>query len=225
MSIYAISDLHLSFNTNKPMNVFGDIWQEYEEEIKNNWISAVEKNDIVILPGDFSWETYLENTVLDFKYINDLPGKKLLLKGNHDYWWTTLTKMRRFLKEKNFENIDFIYNNSYMFDNYIIAGTRGWSAPLTQEDSKIIEREKIRLRLSIEDGVKKYGNNIPIIICMHYPPTKEFIGVMKNYNVEKCIYGHLHGNAHKNVKEGIVDGIELIMTSCDYTKFKLIKLT
>lgn len=225
MSIYAISDLHLSFNTNKPMNVFGDIWQEYEEEIKNNWISTVEKNDIVILPGDFSWETYLENTVLDFKYINDLPGKKLLLKGNHDYWWTTLTKMRRFLKEKNFENIDFIYNNSYMFDNYIIAGTRGWSVPLTQEDSKIIEREKIRLRLSIEDGVKKYGNNIPIITCMHYPPTKEFIDVMKNYNVEKCIYGHLHGNAHKNVKEGIVDGIELIMTSCDYTKFKLIKLT
>ena len=91
MSIYAISDLHLSFNTNKPMNVFGDIWQEYEEEIKNNWISTVEKNDIVILPGDFSWETYLENTVLDFKYINDLPGMKLLLKGNHDYWWTTLT--------------------------------------------------------------------------------------------------------------------------------------
>lgn len=225
MSIYAISDLHLSFNTNKPMNVFGDIWRGYENEIRNNWLGTVKENDIVILPGDFSWETYLENTFLDFKYINELPGKKLLLKGNHDYWWTTLTKMRKFLKDKNFENIDFIYNNSYIFDNYIIAGTRGWSVPLTKEDSKIIKREKIRLRLSIEDGIKKYGNNIPIIVCMHYPPTKEFIDLMKNYNIKKCVYGHLHGNAHKNVQEGIVDGIELIMTSCDYTKFNLIKLT
>ena len=225
MSIYAISDLHLSFNNNKPMNIFGEIWENYEEIIKKNWILTVKENDIVILPGDFSWETYLENTVLDFKYINNLPGKKLLLKGNHDYWWTTLSKMRNFLRVNNFENIDFIYNNSYMYDKHIIVGTRGWGAGTTKDDCKIIEREKIRLKLSIEDGINKYGNNMPIIVCMHYPPEKEFINIMKNYNVEKCVYGHLHGSIQKNIKNEVIDKIELIMTSCDYSKFNLVKLT
>ena len=115
MNIYAISDLHLSFGNSKPMNVFGENWNEHEDKVKKNWKTTVKEEDLVLLPGDFSWATYLEDTYEDFKYLNDLPGKKLMLKGNHDYWWTTLTSMRKYLEEKEFKNIDFIYNNSYTF--------------------------------------------------------------------------------------------------------------
>ena len=115
MSIYVIADLHLSFTQNKPMNIFGDNWTNHEEKIKQNWLEKVKPDDTVILPGDFSWATYLEDTKLDFEYLNNLPGKKILLKGNHDYWWTTLTSMRKFISDNNFENIDFLYNNSYCF--------------------------------------------------------------------------------------------------------------
>ena len=223
MSIYAISDLHLSFHTNKPMNVFGSIWDHYEERVKENWIKKVKNQDLVLLPGDFSWETHMKDTFLDFQFIEQLPGKKLLLKGNHDYWWSTLAKMRAYVGE-HFHDIDFLYNNSYFFENHIIAGTRGWSHPVSEEDKKIVEREKIRLKLSLEDGIQKYGNQFPIIVCMHYPPEPEFLEIMKQYPVEKCIYGHLHGSAHKNVKEGIIDGIEWIMVSCDYTNFDLIPI-
>ena len=125
MSIYAISDLHLSFNTNKPMNIFG--WENYEEKIKQDWQAKVKDEDLVLLPGDFSWEMKLENTYKDFEFINALPGRKLLLKGNHDLWWTTLKKMREYLEKREFKDIDFIYNNSYEFENFIIAGTRGWN--------------------------------------------------------------------------------------------------
>ena len=225
MAIYAIADLHLSFSQNKPMDIFGDNWKGHEEKIKQNWIQKVKDNDLVLLPGDFSWSMYLKDSLKDFQFLHSLPGKKILLKGNHDYWWTTITKMRNFLEENNLKNIDFICNNSYEYNGYIISGTRGWVFSENEEDKKLIKREAIRLELSIQDGINKYGKQKPIIVCMHYPPTKDFIDVMKNYNVEKCIYGHLHGGAHKNIKEGIIDGIELIMTSCDYTKFNLVKLT
>ncbi len=126
MAIYAISDLHLSFGENKPMDVFGVNWENHSEKIKKNWINKVNENDLVLLGGDFSWAMYLKDTYMDFEYLNLLPGKKILLKGNHDYWWTSLKKMREYLKENNFENIDFLYNNSYEHDGKIIVGTRGW---------------------------------------------------------------------------------------------------
>lgn len=154
MAIYAISDLHLSFSTDKPMNIFGTLWENYEEKIKENWINKIQEDDLVLLPGDFSWAMYLKDTVKDFEYLNNLPGKKLLLKGNHDYWWTTLTSMRTFLKDNNFENIDFIYNNSYEYDGNIIAGTRGWTQSDDNEDKRLVKRELIRLELSIQDGIK-----------------------------------------------------------------------
>ena len=126
MSIYAIGDLHLSFSGEKPMDIFGYNWENHAEKIKENWTSKVNKEDTVILPGDFSWATYLEDTYKDFEFLNSLPGKKILSKGNHDYWWGTLTSMRKFLKENNFQNIDFLFNNSYFVENKIITGTRGW---------------------------------------------------------------------------------------------------
>lgn len=229
MSIYAISDLHLSFNTNKPMNIFG--WDNYEEKIKKDWQEKVKDEDLVLLPGDFSWEMKLENTYKDFEFINNLPGKKLLLKGNHDLWWTTLKKMRSFIKEQNLNNIDFIYNNSYEFDNFIIAGTRGWNLVTEcDEDKKIKERELIRLENSINDGLEKYGESKPIIVSMHYPPllkdleNSEFTRILEKYNVKYCIYGHLHGKSHVNVFEGIKNNVSYKMASCDYTKFRLIKI-
>lgn len=232
MAIYAISDLHLSFSTDKPMNIFGTIWENYEEKIKENWINKITDDDLVLLPGDFSWAMYLKDTVKDFEYLSKLPGKKLLLKGNHDYWWTTLTSMRNFLKDNKFENIDFIYNNSYEYEGNIIVGTRGWILSDNSEDKRLVKRELLRLELSIQDGIKKYGNEKPIIVCMHYPPVlknsnygkTEFTEVMKKYNVKKCIYGHLHGTSQKDVVEGIIEGIDYKMVSCDYTKFELIRI-
>ncbi|HJJ13076.1 MAG TPA: metallophosphoesterase [Clostridiaceae bacterium] len=228
MSIYAISDLHLSYNTDKPMDIFG--WKDYESKIKENWNSKVKENDLVILGGDFSWSMDLEDTYKDFEFIHNLPGKKILIKGNHDYWWGTLTKMKKYINEIGFNDINFLYNNSYEFEGKLICGTRGWNfSDLQEEDEKIYNREIQRLRLSLEDAVKKYGNEKEIIVCLHYPPLKtneisDFVRVMEKYNVTKCIYGHLHGPAHKFVIEKSIDNIQYIMTSCDYTNFDLVNL-
>ena len=226
MSIYAISDLHLSFNTDKPMNIF--CWDDYENRIAEDWNKKVSDEDLVLLPGDFSWELRLQNTYKDFEYLSNLPGKKLLLKGNHDYWWTTLKSMRDYLKQNNYNNIDFIYNNSYEYENKIIAGTRGWNiATETEEDKKIKARELLRLENSIKDGIEKYGEDKEIIVCMYYPPiikentNTEYAAILQKYKVKKCIYGHLHGKSQVNAIEGIFNGVEYIMASCDYTGFKL----
>lgn len=230
MAIYVIADLHLSFSTNKPMDIFGKNWQNYEEKIKQDWLEKVNENDIVILPGDFSWAMYLEETEKDFNFINNLPGKKILLKGNHDYWWSTVTSMRKYLKEKEMTNIDFLYNNSYEYENKIIVGTRGWAISEEQEDIRLTKREVDRLELSIKDGIAKYGENKEIIAFMHYPPvTKnhmntDYIKLMKKYNIEKCFYGHLHGNSIKDAIEGVIDGIQLKLVSADGLDFKLIKV-
>lgn len=233
MAIYAIADLHLSFSQNKPMDIFGDNWKGHEEKIKQNWIQKVKDNDLVLLPGDFSWSMYLKDSLKDFQFLDSLPGKKLLLKGNHDYWWTTITKMRNFLEENNLKNIDFICNNSYEYNGYIISGTRGWVFSENEEDKKLIKREAIRLELSIQDGINKYGKQKPIIVCMHYPPiiktvnkniNIEFMNIMEKYNVQTCIYGHLHGLAIKDAIEGVIDGIKLKLVSADSLNFDLYKL-
>ncbi len=231
MSIYAIADLHLSFGANKPMDIFGVNWENHTNKIKKDWIEKVSDDDLVLLPGDFSWAMYLKDTHLDFEYLCGLPGKKLILKGNHDYWWTTLKSMRNFLEENDYLNIDFLYNNSYEFEDYIICGTRGWTNIENEENIKMLKRERNRLEMSLKSGVEKYGKNKKIIVCMHYPPFNNierddcnFIKLMQEYNVEKCIYGHLHGQAHSEAIEGIIDGIEYKLVSCDYRKFMLTKL-
>lgn len=233
MPIYAIADLHLSFSQNKPMDIFGNNWENHAEKIKNNWLNKIKQSDYVIIPGDFSWAMYLEETKKDFDYLNNLPGKKILLRGNHDYWWNTLTKMNKFMKENEFDNIDFLYNNSYLVEDKIIVGTRGWNVLDTENDSKMIKRENARLELSINDGIKKYGNNKEIIAFMHYPPINksdlmendtEFVRTLKKYNIKRCYYGHLHGIAHKDAIEGNIQGIEYRLISADYLNFDLIKL-
>ena len=228
MAIYAISDLHLSFCSNKPMDIFG--WSNYEEKIKIDWLEKVKEEDLVLLAGDFSWSMDLKETEQDFRFIEELPGRKLLLKGNHDYWWNTVTSMRRFLKEKNINSIDFLYNNSYVYNNMIICGSRGWNiAEKDIENQKIYKREVERLKMSLEQGMKQYDKSKKMMVCMHYPPIKEnmvseFEKLMLQYPVTKCIYGHLHGPSHAFVIEGDRHGIEYTMVSCDYTGFKLVKI-
>ena len=240
MSIYAIGDLHLSLNREKPMDIFGGNWKNHEQKIKENWKNTVQDNDLVILPGDFSWEMHLKDMYNDFAYLNELPGKKLLLKGNHDYWWTTLAKMREFLQENKFENIDFVYNNSYLFEDKIIAGTRGWVLNDTENSDKMNHREEERLKLSLQSGVDNFGDK-EIICIMHYPPIIEenkndannqsknlkvsnYVQIMKDYNVKTCLYGHLHGESHKEAFEGIIEGINFKLVSSDYLDFKLYKV-
>ena len=234
MSIYVIGDLHLAFSVDKPMDIFGNNWENHAEKIKTNWIEQVKENDIVILPGDFSWATYLEDTYKDFEYLNSLPGNKIISKGNHDYWWTTVTSMKKFLKENNYEKIDFLYNNSFCVENKIITGTRGWvNTWKSEENFKILKRERDRLKLSIESGIKEFGNEKEIISFIHYPPFyKEkcipdeinFIKLMNEYNVKKCYYAHLHADSHKEAIEGTVDNIEFKLVSSDYLKFDLLKI-
>lgn len=234
MSIYVIADLHLSFLHNKPMDIFGVNWENHAEKIKYNWISKVKDEDYVILPGDFSWEMHLEDTKLDFEYLNKLPGKKILLKGNHDYWWTTISKMNNFIQEKGFKNIDFLYNNSYLVEDKIIVGTRGWNILDTENDNKMIKRECVRLEISIQDGINKFGEDKEMISFLHYPPISkntidygkntEFVKILQKYNIHKCYYGHLHGLAHKDAVEGKFQGIEFKLISADYIDFNLIKI-
>lgn len=234
MSIYTIADLHLSFLHNKSMDIFGENWENHAEKIEYNWKNTVTENDNVILAGDFSWAMYLKDTELDFKFLNSLPGNKILLKGNHDYWWTTIAKMDRFIQDNGYKNIHFLYNNSYLIEDKIIVGTRGWNILDTSDDSKMIKRENARLELSIKDGLKKYGDGKEIIVFMHYPPINkndmseneptEFIETLKKYKIHKCYYGHLHGLSHKEAIEGEIEGIEYKLISADYLNFNLIKV-
>ena len=236
MAVYAIGDLHLSFNDNKPMDIFGENWKNHYEKIKKNWLNKINSNDTVLLPGDFSWAINLEGTQKDFEFLNKLPGKKVLINGNHDYWWTTLQKMNEFLEKIEIKNVYFLKNNAVEIDNSIFVGTRGWAFNDTEESKKMYNRETIRLENSIKYAYKNFENieNKEIICMMHYPPiTKNmieksensiYLEVMKNYNIHKCIYGHLHGESHKEAIEGQVYGIDLKLVSSDFIDFDPIRV-
>lgn len=235
MSTYTIGDLHLSFHENKPMGIFGENWEGHEEKIRKDWLKKVKEDDLVVIPGDFSWSTYLKDMLEDFSYLNQLPGKKLLLKGNHDYWWTTVTSMRKFLKENDFNNIDFLHNTAYESPNYIIAGTRGWGQNEEGEDQKLLKREAARLELSLEVAQEiKKNQEKEIIVFLHYPPIisnnlinhemSEFVKVMKKYEIKKCYYGHLHSTSIKEAVEGEHYGINFKLVSADALDFKLLEI-
>ncbi|MDS0525567.1 metallophosphoesterase [Clostridium sp. SHJSY1] len=222
MALYAISDLHLAFNDNKPMDIFGEKWNNHDQKIKENWIKKVREEDTVLIAGDISWAMKEEDSKADLQWIDSLPGKKIISKGNHDYWWGSISKLNSM-----FEKTKFLQNNYFVYNDYAICGTRGWICPgterFTEKDNKIYLRELIRLRLSLDEA-KKAGYD-KFIVMLHYPPTNEkfeesgFTSIIKEYDVEKVIYGHLHGNGLNRVLNGLVDKVEYIMTSVDFIDF------
>ncbi len=223
MSVYAIADLHLSFGTDKPMDIFSG-WSDYVTRIENNWRRLITDDDTVVIAGDISWALKLEECYADFAFINSLPGKKLFVKGNHDYWWGTKSKIDEYLKANGFDTIEIIFNNAYVRDGIAICGTRGWNYESSGEkDMKILNREIGRLNMSINEA-KKTGYE-PVVF-LHYPPVydtivcQEIIDALKSQGIKKCYYGHLHGtNTHRHAVTGNYEGIELKLISCDYTEF------
>lgn len=225
MKIFAIADLHFDHKKEKPMDVFGDNWENHEEKIIENWVNTVSNEDLVLIPGDISWALRLDDALEDFLKIENLPGIKIIGKGNHDYWWSTSTK----LDNLGLKTIKFLKNNFYKFNDVVIFGTRGWDT--MEEHSKEVSNEKIflrelnRLKISIESAKRESAK---IIVMLHYPPfnsdglPNEFFNLMKSYNTDICIYGHLHGTeGHKNVREGLIDNMIVHCVSSDYMDFKL----
>ena len=222
MAVFAISDLHLSLGLNKPMDVFGVSWENYVDRIEKNWREVVSENDTVLLCGDISWATYLSQAQEDFKFIHSLPGKKIISKGNHDYWWCTAAKLEDFKKSMGFDDIVFLHNNSVLTEGVSVCGARGWRSPFeknfTSDDQKIYERELIRLRLSLDDGKKKSER---LVVMLHYPPDFAVDMLLDEYNIEKCVYGHLHGMQAVKRRS---DKERNILVSSDYLEFHPLRL-
>ena len=236
MGLYAIADLHLPLGIDKPMDVFGSAWANYVERLKDNWQSVVKEGDTVVLPGDFSWATYLEQSKKDFEYLSNLNGRKILSKGNHDYWWTTMNKLKNFISDNGFCDIEFMHNNAYIYNNIAICGTRGWIHPawdgFSTDDRKFFDREVERMKLSLEAG-KRYvdsGECSEIYAFLHYPPMSisgegnEMTKLFSEYGVKKVFYGHLHGRARNNAVSGEHDGILYTLVSADHLQFMPLKI-
>ena len=224
MKIYAISDLHLSNSCDKPMDVFGGHWENYVSKIKDNWKAKVATDDLVLIAGDISWAMKLEEAKSDLEWIDDLPGKKIIIKGNHEYWWKSISAVRELLPE----SIMAIQNDAIKIDNYVICGTRGWNVPeegkeFLDEDLKIYKRETERLKLTLmfAKNLKQEGDKL--VAMMHFPPfgtgeeQTEFTKLFAEYGVDKVVFGHIHGYTNCPLKTTI-DGVEYIFTSCDHIK-------
>ncbi len=231
MSLFSIADLHLSLTTDKPMDKFGSRWQGYQDKINKRWRAVVTDDDTVIVPGDISWAIDLEEALADLKFLDSLPGKKIIGKGNHDYWWSTVTKMKAFFEANGITTIDFLFNNAYETDDAIIAGTRGWyveeklQVTETADYQKIVSRENARLELSLKEAMKLKGDSEkPILVYFHFPPVfknfrcDEFIETMKKYKIRNCYFGHIHSN-YLIPKTVETDGIMMTIISADYLDF------
>ncbi len=219
MSLFAISDLHLSLSSDKPMTVFKG-WENYTERIKSNWCRLVTENDTVVIPGDFSWGLKIDETLEDFKFLNSLPGKKILLKGNHDLWWCTVKKVNEFFEKNGIDTVSLVFNSAIKTENFTVCGTRGWFYDETA-DSKIRKREVQRLRRSLESADALGGEKR---VFLHYPPVygeyvcRDIIDVLKEYGVDKVYHGHIHGNGLNNsVSE--YEGIKFKLISADCIDF------
>lgn len=228
MSLFALSDTHLSLYNDKPMDVFGNRWQDYANKLDKGWRSVITDKDTVVIAGDVSWGISLEEAKKDLLYIDSLPGQKIISKGNHDYWWSTAAKINAFFEENNIKSIKTMHNNAFTIDNVTVCGTRGWfseskNAPREADYNKIVAREAGRLELSLKEGLKLSSSN-EIIVFLHFPPVysdyvcDEIIDVLHRYNVKKVYYGHIHG-VYNLPSAFNFDGIDLMITSADYLNF------
>lgn len=227
MALFAISDLHLDITGSKPMGIFGCNWIDHDKKIKENWIKKIRKEDTVLIAGDISWSINMKSGFGDLEWIHNLPGKKIMVKGNHDYWWGSITRLNDL-----YEDMYFIQNNFFTYEHYAICGTRGWNCPGSENfslhDDKIYNRELLRMKNSLNCAVKCGYNKI--IVMTHYPPVgekfmcSEFRVIFEQYGVEKVIYGHLHGEALSKSIEGFINGVEYIVSSADYIDFDPIEI-
>ncbi len=239
MAIFTMSDLHLSLDTDKSMEVFGAGWMSYIKRIYENWHAAVKDTDTVLIGGDVSWAMHLADCKKDFEFINALPGSKLIFKGNHDFWWESISKMNSFLENSGFSTITFVNNNAFICEDSLIAGTRLWSLPgdsgFRDDDEKIYLRELIRLELSLkhgEDLCRENGFTPEKKICiLHYPPfTRDHVldnsvsQLLETYGITHCFYGHLHSHSAKNAFEGVHGGIIYRLVSADHLEFMPVKI-
>lgn len=234
MAIYTIADLHLSTldRTNKSMEVFGARWQDYTARIKASWERLITDGDTVIIPGDVSWALSLEEAVSDLKFIDSLPGRKIIGKGNHDFWWMTMNKHYALFEREGIRTIDFLFNNAYECESIIIAGTRGWyqdedakNAPDNADFHKLVNREQIRLRASLSEAARLRGEGTKEIVAfMHFPPfwqgkaSDGLISILKEYGVRRVYFGHIHGN-YTAPSELEYEGIKMYLISADYLEF------
>lgn len=221
MALYTMADLHLSFSTKKPMDIFGDRWKDHPEKIARQW--PLTDQDTIVVPGDFSWAMTLKELTEDMAFLHALPGKKILSKGNHDYWWETLAKMNKFIAD--YPSVCFLHNNSHTVGEVSVCGTRGWTLEPSDEDEKVLFREVGRLKTSLQSAEKE-----PVVF-LHYPPLfgdlrcEPILEVLHQFGVKECYYGHLHGpsSAHLAV-QGTVDGITYRLIAADHLDFIPLKI-
>ena len=223
MALYAIGDLHLCLGAPKPMDIFGGAWVGYMEKLREG-MSVITEDDTTVLMGDLSWALDLPSSEADFAWINKIPGRKIILKGNHDYWWSTAAKFNKFCAEHGFENLNLLNNNCFEYGDYAICGTRGWffeEERSGQHDEKVFKRELIRLEASL-----KAAGDSPKLVFLHYPPRykgyecPEILALLQQYEVRRCFYGHLHGGSHKLATEGQWDGVDFKLVAADYIGFR-----
>ena len=230
MKVFAISDLHLSFGTNKPMDVFGGQWTNYLEKIVEDWKQKVQPDDIVLIAGDISWAMKIDQTKEDFLFLEQLPGTKIITRGNHDYWWASISGVRQVLPQ----NVLALQNDAIKIGEYIFCGTRGWTVPESTfedaQDEKIFRREVLRLDMSLAAAKRLQTNNETIIAMIHFPPINstrddsEFSALFEKYGVQKVVYGHLHGKKARTAHKLVKNGVEYFLTSCDQTENKLVEI-
>ena len=223
MQLYGIGDLHLSLGVpEKPMDIFHG-WENYMQLLEQHWRAMVQPEDTVVLAGDLSWGMTLPQAKADFAFLETLPGQKIILKGNHDYWWNSMKKMQQFFADNGFDSLHILHNNHYAFQQYGICGTRGWvSINGETADAKVLAREVQRLEVSIQSALKE---QLTPIVFLHYPPVytgtsaPEIVATLKEYGIRTCFYGHLHGNAIRYAVQGDVDGIHYKLVSADGLRF------
>lgn len=223
MALYAIGDLHLSLGCNKPMDVFGGNWVGYMDKLAEG-LSVIGPEDTTVLLGDLSWALDLAGARADFAWIDSIPGRKIILKGNHDYWWSTASKFYKFCEEAGFSNQYILNNNHYEYEDWSICGTRGWffeEEVSGQHDEKVFKRELLRLEASL-----KAAGDRPKIVFLHYPPKykgyecPEILSLLEQYEVRRCFYGHLHGPSHKLAMEGLWNGVDFRLVAADFLDFR-----
>ncbi len=223
MALYAIGDLHLCLGAEKPMDIFGGAWVGYMDKLRQG-MALIGPEDTTVLLGDLSWALDLENAGKDFAWINEIPGRKIILKGNHDYWWSTASKFYKFCENNGFRDQWILHNNHYVYGDTAICGTRGWffeEERSGEHDEKVFKRELMRLEASLRSA-----GDLEKIVFLHYPPRykgytcDEILELLQRYGVRKCFYGHLHGASHGLAMEGLWDGIEFRLVAADRLNFK-----